>query len=105
MLNDVCTLISETNLVSAEGYSTPVQMQKRDVFCEVAKPTRAEFYASLTAGLAADLVITVNADDYDGETLVEWCGVLYRVIRFYKTAGLLVEMSVKQEEAFLRGAI
>lgn len=105
MLNDVCTLISETELVSESGYGTPVQMRSRDVFCETSKPGRSEFYAALTAGMTADVIITVNADDYDGETLVEWCGVLYRVIRFYKTAGLLVEMTCKQEEAFRDGTV
>lgn len=103
MLNDVCTLISETSLVSDEGYGTAAQMRHRDVFCDVSKPGRAEFYQAFSAGLAADLIITVNADDYDGETLVEWSGVLYRVIRYYKTAGLLVELTVKQEGAFLDG--
>lgn len=105
MLNDVCTLVSETELVSDEGYGTAAQMRHREVFCEVSKPGREEFYKSLSAGMAADLVITVNAEDYDGETLVEWGGVLYRLIRYYKTAGLLVEMSVKQEAAFLNGDI
>ena len=105
MLNDVCTLISETNLVSDSGYGTDVQMRSRDVFCEPSKPGRVEFYQSLSAGMIADLILTVNDDDYDGETLVEWHGVLYRVIRTYKTAGLLVEMTCKQEGAFRNGDV
>ena len=106
MLNDVCTLISETSLISGEGYGTAAQMRHRDVFCETAKPGRAEFYQALTAGVAADLVITVNADDYDGETLVEWSGTLYRVIRFYRRAvENVIDMTCKQEADLLNGTV
>ena len=102
-MNEICTLISENVLQSEDGYSAPVQMRHREVFCEVKKPGRTEFYRSLSAGMAAELIVTVNDEDYDGETLIELDDVLYRVIRYYKTAGLLVEMSVRQEASFQNG--
>ena len=46
--------------------------------------TRAEFYGANAAGIKVDLVFEVNAEDYKGQTVVQYGSVNYEVMRAYQ---------------------
>ena len=79
---------------------------RREVFAGLRSVGHTEFYEAYATDLHPELKF-VLADylDYEGETLVEHDGTLYRVVRFYRT-GQELELTVARasaEEAALYG--
>lgn len=56
----------------------------RQVFAKVNSVTRSEFFSGGRNGLNPQLVFTMFAGDYEGETVVEYQGQRYAVYRTYK---------------------
>lgn len=73
--------------------------RKREVFCGIRSVARSEFYQAEATGYKPELVF-VLADyyDYEDETLVEYDGKRYRVIRTYRT-GQALELVVTKASA------
>lgn len=67
---------------------------RRTVFCGVRSVGYREFYAAHAADFLPECVF-VLADylDYEGETLASYDGVLYRILRTYRT-GQALELTV-----------
>ena len=82
-MNDVLTLVKR--VLAPDGYTIEAET-RRDVFCRLASVSRSEFYQAQATKLRPELVF-VLADylDYDGEYLVIYDAVWYRVIRTYRT--------------------
>ena len=55
----------------------------RQVFAKVNSVTRSEFFSGGRNGLNPQLVFTMFAGDYEGETVVEYQGQRYAVYRTY----------------------
>ncbi|WP_222928506.1 phage head-tail adapter protein [Sutcliffiella horikoshii] len=55
------------------------------VLCDVQAITRSEHYAAATHGLKPELTFVLNKYEYEGQRLVEFENVRYRVIRHYFT--------------------
>ena len=72
---------------------------RREVFCGLRSVGHAEFYEAHATEYRPELKF-VLADylDYNGETLVKYNGVLYRVIRTYR-AGQELELTVGRASA------
>ena len=72
---------------------------KREIFCGIRSVTRSEFYQANATGYTPSMVF-VLADyyDYEEETLVEYDGKRYRVIRTYRT-GQALELVVTKASA------
>ena len=95
-MNEILTLISVVNGV--DEYGDPTTMETpREVFCRLASIGQKEFYQAQAVGLQPELKF-VLADylDYSGETLVEYDGQRYRVLRTYRD-GLELELVVYRE--------
>lgn len=91
-MNEVITLISEAG--------------RREVFCALRSIGQSEFYQAYATDYRPELKFVI-ADylDYSGETLIEYEGVTYRVIRTFR-AGQELEIVVARasaEEAELYG--
>lgn len=84
-MNDIITLIATTNGVDEYG-DPSITYTRQDVFCRLASIGQKEFYQAHAVGLQPEIKF-VLADylDYNGETLVEYDGHLYRVLRTYRT--------------------
>lgn len=69
---------------------------KRDVFCGFRSIGMREFYAASTTDFHPEAKL-VLADylDYDGETLVDYNGQRYRIIRTYRT-GQELELTLER---------
>ena len=83
MINDdVITLVSEAP--KAHGIFEPAAETGRQVYCQVNSVTRSEFWRAHEAGLNPSYVFRLSeAEDYQGEKIVIYRGVRYRVLRAY----------------------
>ena len=95
-MNEILTLI--TAIQHTNAYGDPVTTEsRREVFAKLGSIGQKEFYQAHAVGLQPELKF-VLADylDYDGETLIEYNGQRYRVLRTYR-AGLELELTVYRE--------
>lgn len=77
-------LISATNTQSELG--DPIPNETRiTVLCDVLSVTRSEYYAAASHNLRPEIVFSVNMYDYEKQSLVEFEGIKYNVIRTYKS--------------------
>ena len=95
-MNEILALISQIRGVDEYGDPT-TEETSRVVFCRMASIGQKEFYQAQAVGLQPEMKL-VLADylDYDGETLVEYNGQRYRVLRTYRT-GQELELVVYRE--------
>jgi SPP1 family predicted phage head-tail adaptor len=69
----------------------------RQVFCKVGSIGQKEFYQAQAVGLQLEAkFILTDYLDYDGETLVEYSGTRYRILRTYRV-GQELELTVYRE--------
>ena len=80
---DEATLYTVT-ITPGPGMGTKTSVGKT-VYAERKSVTRAEWLAMNTAGMKADIMLIVNADDYDNQTEALYDGTRYRIIRSYQT--------------------
>lgn len=64
------------NQIETDPIETPI-------LCRLNSVGRSEFYNAATAGLRPELVFTIHGYEYNGQKLVKFEGVQYRVIRTY----------------------
>lgn len=89
-MNEVATLIKRTY----EG-ATRVET-KREVLCGVRSIGMKEFYSSNATDFHPELqLILADYLDYNDETLVDYNGHRYRVLRTYRT-GLMLELTLER---------
>lgn len=90
-MNEILTLISREPGTDS--------ITKRDAFCKVASIGQAEFYQSYAVDVHPEAKF-VLADylDYNGETLADYNGKRYTILRTYRT-GQELELTVAQASA------
>lgn len=84
MLDEI-KLRTVTKTPGAGGYVSE-SVSASTVYADVMSVKRSEFYAAGAAGMKADIVFVVNADEYAGQTEVEYDGKIYKVVRTYQLA-------------------
>lgn len=89
-MDSVCTLIA-SSLDGRDKYGNPKTTEhRREVFCQVYGITRSEFYQAAMADIHPELTIRLtDFQDYEGESIVEYEGVRYSVLRTYRDSGSL----------------
>ena len=88
-------LIGETIQEDEIGNQKPVET-RTTVLCSVKSAGRSDFYSGAAAGLRPELVFLVHAYEYNGERIVEFEGMRYRVIRTYQTGTEEIELTVER---------
>ena len=97
MRADVIDLIKET--ASAHGVHDAVTETARTVYCTVQSVTRSEYYNALNQGIQPEYVFKLAlAEDYEGERVVRYKGLKYRVIRTYMTADDAIEITCERSD-------
>lgn len=87
MYNDVAYLTEKVKTGEQTIFGDDIYENiKTPVFVNVKSVTRSEFYTAQTAGYDPQIVFEI-ADyyDYDGQPFVEYNGVMYKIIRTYRT--------------------
>lgn len=84
--------IEETN---NNGFAEIPAEQSCLVFCNKKSVGYSEFYKSQQAGYKTELKLDLHTQDYSGETLVEFEGRRYKVLRTYESkAGEVTELTL-----------
>lgn len=87
-------LVLVDTVTSVNSVGIPVLTEtKTTVWADKLSAKRAEHYAANAAGIRVDIVFSVNADDYAGQTEVEWNRTKYNVVRSYQTGRGRVELT------------
>lgn len=77
-------LLVEEN-ARAHGVHETVQPQKRLVLCTVKSVRQTEYYTARNTGYAPEIMFTLTlAEDYHGESILEYEGKQFDVIRTYE---------------------
>lgn len=93
MRNDLIELVVQVNTgTDSDGY--PVQTEvKKEIFAERKSVNRTEYYAAYTAGMKADIIFSINPDEFyieDEEEnkyipeKINHEGITYRIGRTYQ---------------------
>lgn len=90
------TLIKTEESPDGEGYQDTKET-RREVFVNQKSVARSEFYAAKRAGTRLAVTLEVHGVDYEGETLLEFEGVRYKVERPYSRSGEIIELNCKQD--------
>ena len=91
-MDEQVTLRSTTTDADANGAVITTIVDKV-VYAEKQSVKRQEWYASQAAGIKADVVFVVNADDYTDQMTVLHNGVVYKVTRAYQIGRGRVELT------------
>ena len=92
-MNDVATLIKRT-YDGAQRVET-----KREVFCGFRSIGMKEFYSANSTDFRPELkLILADYLDYDDETLADYNGVRYRILRTYRV-GQELELTLERAPA------
>jgi SPP1 family predicted phage head-tail adaptor len=77
------TLIKLTYSENDMGDSISTE-ERTDILCDVVSVTRSEHYAAASHGMKPEIVFIVNQYDYEKQSMVEFEGTKYSVIRYFK---------------------
>ena len=91
-MDEQLVLIDTVTTVSDVGIPVLTET-KTTVWADKLSAKRAEYYAANAAGIRVDIVFSVNADDYTGQTEVEWNSEKYSVVRSYASGRGRVELT------------
>ena len=95
-MSELLTLIQQTT--GADDYGDPtVSETSREVFGRLGSIGQSEFYQAHAVGLKPEIkFILADYLDYEKETLVEYLGQRYRVLRTFRN-GQELELTLYQE--------
>ena len=87
-MDDVITLIKEA-VTGHDAYGNEIiKTTERELMCQVYSINRNEFYSAAVANLHPELSVHLSDyEDYEGEKLAKYHGVLYTIIRTYRDQG------------------
>jgi len=92
------TLISQTITEDEIGNQVPVETETV-ILCGLKSIGRSEFYNAAVTGLRPELIFVVHGYEYNGEKLVKFGGIRYRVIRTYATGFEEIELTCERVAA------
>lgn len=84
---DEITLITEVEpqeQYNENGFENPAAEEKRTVFCNKRSVSQGEYYKAQQAGKQVEAKAEVHTVDYAGETLAEFEGKRYSVLKTYE---------------------
>lgn len=91
-MDEQLVLVDTATTVNSVGI--PVLSEtKTTVWADRLSAKRAEHYSANAAGIRVDIVFSINADDYSGQTEVEWNSAKYSVVRSYAAGRGRVELT------------
>lgn len=91
-MDEQLVLIDTVTTVSDVGIPVLTET-KTTVWADKLSAKRSEHYAANAAGIRVDMVFSINADDYAGQTEVEWNSTKYNVVRSFQTGRGRVELT------------
>lgn len=96
--DDQVTLI-KTSYIKDEIGNQIEQQERQVVYCNKKSVGRSEFYSANVKDARPEILLEIHAFEYDGQRLVEFNGVVYRVLRDYSPSFETVELTCGRELA------
>jgi len=98
-LSEEITLIQAefTDATDGDGFTIPTLGERTTVFCFQKSVGFNEFFKAKQAGYTEQMKVDVYAFEYDGQTVAEYEGKQYRILRTYKdpkTDGEYIELTL-----------
>lgn len=93
VFNDVIYLI---NMVDGENdLGDPVKIPKKGdyIFAEKKSIRQSEFYQAMTTGLKPELNFVIHTFEYNDESMLEYNGKTYKIIRTYEKDNEFIELT------------
>lgn len=98
-MSEAATIRLITETASAHGVHEAITEDKRLVLCAKRSVRLSEYYAGQNTGFAPELTfVLAAAEDYHGESRLEYNGKTYDVIRTYETKTGGLEITVQRED-------
>lgn len=94
--SDIVKLISTTKQQDDYGVWRTTETE-REVFCQVDSVTRAEFFDGGRNGLNPQFRVTMFAEDYEDEAILEYRGKRYSIYRTYQNRNDDIELYVERK--------
>lgn len=88
----VIKLFDKTVSKSNTGFETRNDTTGRDVYAEQGGVGRSEFYKAAAAGMSPAVTFTVSEADYKNERLINFDGMVYKVIRSFPLPNRKIEL-------------
>ena len=85
-MDDVLKLLSQTMTKNKYGVDEPT-ISEKEVFCEVHSVSRSDVFEGGRNGLNPAFQFTVFAEEYEGESIVEYNGKTFAIYRTYHIPG------------------
>lgn len=87
MYNDIAYLINKKDTGTVNEYGDTIfEDKKTEIFVNVEAVKRSEFYTAQTAGFNPQIVFNIqDYYDYNNQPLIEHEGIVYKIIRTYRT--------------------
>ncbi len=85
-MDDVIKLVSQEFIKNKYGVPTPTPTYK-EIFCQINSITKQEFYDAGRNGLNPAFEVTIFADEYNGESVLEYQEKTYSIYRTYHVPG------------------
>lgn len=93
---DTCDLLSKkTESIDNQGNLTYVP-ESKTVYCNIKSVKYNEYFQAAATGLKAELVIVMRDVDYDGQELIKYNDITYKVIRTF-VKGDNIEITLSKE--------
>lgn len=93
--SDIITLVAESTSRDSDGYTVTTESTK-EVYADIKSVKRDEFYKALRSGITAAIVCRIFAHDYNGQRLIDYAGIRYKVERAYSTTPDFVELTCSE---------
>jgi SPP1 family predicted phage head-tail adaptor len=95
-MDEQITLIDTTTTPNTRGVPTETDGASVMVWADKLSVKFAESYAANAAGMRADVIFRVNADDYSGQAAVLQGSTRYKVVRSYAIGRGRVELTCQK---------
>jgi SPP1 family predicted phage head-tail adaptor len=89
--SDSILLRAVVHTISASGYDTEANTDTA-VWADKKSTTRAEFYAADKAGIRADVVFDIHAEDWGNQQRVVYGAKVYDIVRSYAKGLGVIEL-------------
>ena len=91
LFKDIIDLVAITTAKDPDGFPVTTET-KRTVFADKKSVRQSEFYLAAAQNIRLELMFDVRSIDYAGETLLEYNGQRYKIIRTYDKDGEITEL-------------
>ena len=74
---------------NGQGFPNVGQEKQRPVYANKKSVGYNEFYRAAEAGYTVELKFEIRSEEYEGETMAEYDGRRYRILRAYETTDII----------------